>query len=141
MVSLAVIVIVVQAPTCTRSPSWSGTGTKGWMGSSPPLTVVPFVEFWSTTAQLPSGCWTSTACWCETPGSSGGTDRSMSGDSPVECRRRPIVIWLPVSGRCCSGEYAGRFRPAASGPERCIIAMKYSRSGPIVAVQDSGCCW
>lgn len=54
------------------------------MGSSELLTVVPFVEFWSTTAQLPSGCWTSTACWCETPGSSGGTARSMSGDSPVE---------------------------------------------------------
>lgn len=78
------MVIVVQAPTCTRSPSWSGIGTKGWMGSSPPLTVVPFVEFWSTTAQLPSGCWTRTACWCETPGSSGGTERSMSGVSPVE---------------------------------------------------------
>ncbi len=63
----------------------------------------------------------------------------MSGVSPVECRRRPMVIWLPVSVRCCSGEYAGRFRPAASGPERCIIAMKYSRSGPIVADQVVGC--
>ncbi|MGH1556463.1 hypothetical protein ACRAWF_46050 [Streptomyces sp. L7] len=39
------------------------------------------------------------------------------------------------------GEYAGRLRPAASGPERCIIAMKYSRSGPIVASQVVGCCW
>ncbi|GHG73335.1 hypothetical protein GCM10018980_69680 [Streptomyces capoamus] len=45
---------------------------------------------------------------------------------------------MPESVRCCSGEYAGRFRPVASGPERCIIAMKYSRSGPMVAVQVAG---
>ena len=39
----------------------------------------------------------------------------MSGDSPVQWRRRPMVICLPVSGSCCSGEYAGRFRPGGLG--------------------------
>ncbi len=128
-------VIVVQAPTCTRSPSLSGTGTNGWIGSSAPLIVVPLVESWSTTDQEPSGCCTSSACWCDTPGSSGGRPRSMSGASPVDARRRPIVTCGPVSGSCCSAPYAGRLSDAASGPLRCIIAAKYSRSGPIIAVQ------
>lgn len=37
------------------------------------------------------------------------------------------------------GEYAGRFSPVASGPLRCIIARKYSRSGAMTAVQDAAC--
>ncbi len=112
--------------------------TCGWIGSSPPLTVVPLVEFWSTTAQEPSGCWTRIACWCETPGSSGGPDRSMSGDSPVDWRRRPMPTCLPVSGIRRSGAYAGRVSPAASGPLRRIIAVKYSPSGATTTDQPAG---
>ena len=35
--------IVVHAPTWTRSPSASGTGTPASIGPSPSFTVVPFV--------------------------------------------------------------------------------------------------
>src|SRR6185437_6923028 len=66
----ACMVSTVHAPTQIRSPSWSGTRTPATI--SPLLTIVPFADPGSSTAQVPSGSAISTACRWETPGSGGG---------------------------------------------------------------------
>src|SRR5690606_27911396 len=118
-------VIVVQAPTWTRSPSVTGTGRFTSMGSVPPFSVVPLVEPGSTRCQPPSGCARRTACRWETPGSSGGALRSISGRIARDVLRRPIRIWSPISGTRRSGQYGGNVRRAASGPICAITVSKY----------------
>lgn len=55
-------VMTVHAPSCIRSPSRTGTGTFGSIGSDEPFSVVPLAEPGSTSIHVPSGCASSTAC-------------------------------------------------------------------------------
>src|SRR5690606_33292592 len=118
-----------------RSPSETGTGTFVAMGSGASLIFVPFADPGSISAQEPSGCATRIACRCETPGSSGGPLRSISGLSPRDRLRRPIRTWLPTSGNTRSGQYGGKTILAASGPPWAMTESKYCRSAETTACQ------
>jgi len=78
--------------------------------------VGPWRETRSTSTEPPSGRATSNACCADTPGSTGGPDRSVSGSIPRDRRRRPIVSRVPDSTKRRCGQYCGNSRVAASGP-------------------------
>src|SRR5262245_21736773 len=101
-------------------------------GSS--FTSVPFAESRSTMDHEPSACASSNACRWDTPGSSGGPSRSMSGWMPRLRLDRPMLISLPANGKCRSGQYGGKLMPDASGPSTAITESKYVRSAVTVAV-------
>ena len=84
-------VIVVQAPTRTRSPSASGIASCGAIGVGSSFTMVPFVEPRSRTTTTPSLPRSRAAWRRETPGSTGAPARSISGiRSSGAPRLRPI---------------------------------------------------
>src|SRR5262245_7753827 len=101
-------------------------------GSS--FTSVPFAESRSTMDHEPSACASSNACRWDTPGSSGGPSRSMSGWMPRLRLDRPMLISLPANGKWRSGQYGGKLMPDASGPSTAMTESKYARSAVTVAV-------
>ena len=119
-----------------RSPTARRTGALGAIGSGWPFTTVPLREPTSTTSQPPPGAASSTACNVETPGSSGGPDRSISGSTPRERLRRPIVICPPSSRNVRGGQYCGNVTDAMSGPSRRHTSANHARSA--VATTDHG---
>src|SRR6478735_5871421 len=119
-----------------RSPTARRTGALGAIGSGWPFTTVPLREPTSTRSQPPPGAASSTACSEETPGSSGGPDRSISGSTPRERLRRPIVICPPSSRNVRGGQYCGNVTDALSGPWRRHTSANHARSA--VATTDHG---
>src|SRR5882757_9312516 len=125
-------VIVVQAPSLISS---TPTGTGAFGVSTPLPTVVPLVESRSTICQPPSGWASSMACSADTPGSSGGPLRSMSGSMPRERLRRPMVSRSPSRANRRSGQNGGNDTSAVSGPSRRRTSSNQSRSARTTADQ------
>src|SRR5690606_38255720 len=127
-------VMVVRAPTWIRSPSRTGTSTLNGIGSIDPFRQVRLVEPGSTSVQEPSGLASRTAWVWETPGSSGGSRRSISGGDGRPAPRRPIRTCGPTSGMRRSGAYGGKVSRSESGPPSATTLSKYSRSAVTTAV-------
>src|SRR5918999_6356319 len=129
--------MVVHAPSFTTSPSASGTGVFGGIGPGRSPTTVPLVDSRSTTSQPPSSRLTSSACNADTPGSTGGADRSISGEMPRERLWRPIAICGPSSTNRRSVLNAGNRRLPASGPLRRQTSSNQARSARTTAVHKA----